>query len=94
MLANSKLLDHSDVSIAFENEAIFDICRNSLKVESPGYSNLNRIIAQFLGSTTFTLRFDGCILIDLAEYQSSLVPYPRAHFIIPSYSPLVPIGTI
>merc|ERR1719321_1642879 len=60
-----------------------------LELESPSYLNLNRVIAQVTSSLTASLRFDGALNVDLNEFQTNLVPYPRVHFMLQSYSPLV-----
>ena len=40
-------------------------------------------------SLTASLRFDGALNVDLNEFQTNLVPYPRVHFMLQAYSPLV-----
>jgi tubulin alpha len=57
-----------------DNEAIYDICKKSLGVASPSFSNLNRLIAQVVSSITASLRFDGSLNVDLNEFQTNLVP--------------------
>ena len=39
-------------------------------------------------SMTASLRFDGALNVDLSEFQTNLVPYPRIHFMLSSYSPI------
>jgi len=41
------------------------------------YTNLNRLIGQIVSSITASLRFDGALNVDLTEFQTNLVPYPR-----------------
>ena len=72
-----------------DNEAIFDICKQRLGVSQPSYSNLNRLIAQVVSSVTASLRFDGSLNVDLNEFQTNLVPYPRIHYPLISYAPVV-----
>lgn len=46
VLSTHSLLEHTDVSVLLDNEAIYDICRRSLDTERPTYTNLNRLISQ------------------------------------------------
>lgn len=72
-----------------DNEAIYDICKKSLDIEKPTYTNLNRLIAQVISSLTASLRFDGALNVDINEFQTNLVPYPRIHFMLCSYAPVI-----
>ena len=38
---------------------------------------LLRLISQIVSSITASLRFDGALNVDLNEFQTNLVPYPR-----------------
>ncbi len=82
-------LEHCDVSFLVDNEAIYDICHNGLEVKRPTYTNLNRLIAQIISSITASLRFDGALNVDLTEFQTNLVPYPRIHYPLATYGPVV-----
>ena len=55
-------------------------CYRNLNIERPTYTNLNRLIGQVVSSITASLRFDGALNVDLNEFQTNLVPYPRIHF--------------
>merc|ERR1719198_1763067 len=72
-----------------DNEAIYDICRRNLNIEQPTYVNLNRIIAQVVSSVTASLRFEGTLNVDFNEFQTNLVPYPRTHFPLATYAPVI-----
>ncbi|CAO3687446.1 unnamed protein product [Umbelopsis vinacea] len=89
ILTTHTTLEHSDVSFMVDNEAIYDICRRNLDIQQPSYSNLNRIIAQVVSSITASLRFDGSLNMDLNEFQTNLVPYPRIHFPLVAYAPII-----
>lgn len=56
VLSTHSLLEHTDVAVMLDNEAVYDICRRSLDIERPTYTNLNRLIAQActLAPATFT----------------------------------------
>ena len=82
-------LEHCDVSFLVDNEAIYDLCKNSLAIDRPTYTSLNRMIAQIISSITASLRFDGALNVDLNEFQTNLVPYPRIHFPLATYSPVI-----
>ena len=72
-----------------DNEALYDICRRNLDIERPTYTNLNRLIAQIISSLTASLRFDGALNVDITEFQTNLVPYPRIHFMLTSFAPVI-----
>ena len=50
ILSTHSLLEHTDVAVMLDNEAIYDICRRSLDIERPTYTNLNRLVAQVRGA--------------------------------------------
>ena len=77
------------MSLVLDNEALYEICSNSLDIESPSYSNINKIISQVASSMTVSLRYNGSLNADLNEFLTNLVPYPRIHFMNASYAPLL-----
>jgi len=89
VLSTHSLLEHTDVAFMLDNEAIYDICKNKLNIQGPTYSHLNRLIAQTLSSLTASLRFEGALNVDINEFQVNLVPYPRVHFLLSSYAPVI-----
>lgn len=89
ILTTHSTIEHSDCTFLVDNEALYDICHHKLGVEHPSYANINRLIAQVLSSLTASLRFEGPLNVDLIEFQTNLVPYPRIHFPIPSLAPII-----
>jgi len=89
VLSTHSLLEHTDVSFMLDNEAIYDICKRQLGIERPSYLNLNRLVAQVISSLTTSLRFNGALNVDINEFQVNLVPYPRIHFLLASYAPII-----
>lgn len=89
VLCSHTMLEHSDVAFMIDNEAMYDICRRNLDIERPTYTNLNRLIAQCISSITASLRFEGQLNVDLTEFQTNLVPYPRISFPLCSFAPVI-----
>ena len=55
----------------------------------PYLHHLNRLIAQVGSFLTAPLCFDGALNVGVAEFQTDLVPYPRIHFMLTSYAPVI-----
>jgi tubulin alpha len=92
LLSTHWLLDHTDVSLVLDNEALYEICQKKLDIKKPSYDNLNRIIAKVVSSMTAALRFDGELNVDMNEFQTNLVPFPRLHFMTTSLAPVISKG--
>lgn len=82
-------LEHSNCAFMVDNEALYDICKRNLNIDRPSHINLNRLVAQVVSSITASLRFQGSLNVDLNEFQTNLVPYPRIHFPLTSYAPVI-----
>jgi len=89
LLTTHHLLDFTEVSMVLDNEAAYDICQNRLRVGRPSYQNINQVISKAISSMTASLRFDGELNVDLNEFQTNLVPFPRLHFMTTGIAPLV-----
>jgi len=89
LLSTHWLLDHTDVSLVLDNEALYEICQKKLDIKRPSYTNLNNIICKVVSSMTAALRFDGELNVDMNEFQTNLVPFPRLHFMTTSLAPVI-----
>ncbi|XMA17584.1 hypothetical protein WAI453_010375 [Rhynchosporium graminicola] len=89
VLSTHSTIENSDCTFLVDNEAVYDICKRNLNIERPNYEHLNRLIAQVVSSITSSLRFDGALNVDLNEFQTNLVPYPRIHYPLISYAPVI-----
>jgi tubulin alpha len=88
LLTTHWLLDHTEVSLLLDNEAIYDLVIKKLEIAHPSYDNLNRLITKVISSMTASLRFGGELNVDLNEFQTNLVPFPRLHFMITALAPI------
>jgi len=91
ILSTHSLLENARICVSLDNEAIYDICHKNLEIKKPTYGNLNQVIAQVISSLTASLRFCGDLNVDLAEFGTNLVPFPRIHFMISSIAPLISV---
>ncbi len=88
-LSIHQLVENADQCYALDNEALYDICARSLKIDKPSYSDLNNLIANAITGTTCSLRFPGQLNCDLRKLGVNLVPFPRLHFFLCGFAPLM-----
>uniref|UniRef100_T1HGX2 Tubulin alpha chain n=1 Tax=Rhodnius prolixus TaxID=13249 RepID=T1HGX2_RHOPR len=89
VLAVHHSIDYTNCTFLADNEAMYDICQRMLRADRPTYSTLNRLLAQAVSSITASLRFKGSLNADFVDFQTNLVPYPRIHFPVMSYAPII-----
>ncbi|KAA6398688.1 MAG: putative Tubulin alpha chain [Streblomastix strix] len=89
VLSTHSLLEHTDVAVMLDNDAIYDIYRRSLDIERPTYTNLNRLIGLFISSLTASFRFVDALNIDMTEFQTKIVPNPLLHYTLSSQTPVI-----
>ena len=89
ILTTHNTLKHSDCAFKLVNEAIYNICRCNLDIDRPTYTNVNRLIGQIVSYITAFLGFDSTLNVDLTEFQTNLVPYPRIHLPLVTYAPVI-----
>ncbi|KAF9007507.1 beta-tubulin 2 tubb2 [Cyathus striatus] len=87
MLSIHQLVDSSDLTVCIDNEALYDICVRTLKNKTPEFQNLNNLISRVMCGVSTSLRFPGQLNGDLRKLAMNLIPFPRLHFLIPSYAP-------
>merc|ERR1712110_1334199 len=89
VLSSHQLLENSDETFIIDNEALYNIAHNVLKISSPTYTELNSLIAKACCGITSSLRFPGKLNGDLRKLGVNLVPFPRLHFFLISQAPLL-----
>jgi len=93
VLSTNALLSETDSVIMLDNQAIYNLLSEHLNIEAPNYTNVNRLIAQLISSSTISMRFSGGSLnTNLQEFHTNLIPFKDLHFLVPSLSPLIDIN--
>ncbi|KDQ09899.1 hypothetical protein BOTBODRAFT_36712 [Botryobasidium botryosum FD-172 SS1] len=93
LLSVHQLIDNSDLTVCIDNEALYDTAVRISGNKSPEFTHLNELIAQIMAGVSTSLRFPGQLNGDLRKISLNLIPFPRLHFLAPSYSPLVTSGS-
>ncbi|KAG9010258.1 Tubulin beta-2 chain [Tulasnella sp. JGI-2019a] len=91
VLSMNQLVETSDLTFCLDNEALHKISAR-LGGKTTEFSQLNNIVAQVMAGVSTSLRFPGLLNGDLRKVGMNLVPFPRLHFLAPSYAPIVPPG--
>ncbi|EIJ88161.1 tubulin beta [Nematocida parisii] len=92
-LSIHQLVENSDETFCIDNEALYDICFNTLKLPNPGYNDLNRLVSVVMSGITTTLRFPGQLNADLRKLAVNMIPFPRLHFFMVGFAPLTAQGS-
>lgn len=87
-LAINCLLEKADEVMVIDNEALYQICHNTLKNKNPTFRDLNHLVSAAMSGTTCCLRFPGQVNSDLRKLGVNLIPFPRLHFFQIGYAPL------
>lgn len=92
-LSVHQLVENSDEVMVLDNEALYDICFRTLKLENPAYGDLNHLVSAAMSGTTCCLRFPGQLNSDLRKLAVNLIPFPRLHFFMLGFAPLTSRGS-
>ncbi|KAJ7645482.1 beta-tubulin 1 tubb1 [Mycena polygramma] len=92
-LSVHQLVENSDETFCIDNEALYDICFRTLKLQTPTHDDLNGLVSSVMSGITTCLRFPGQLNSDLRKLAVNLVPFPRLHFFMPGIAPLTATGS-
>ncbi|KAI0694645.1 beta-tubulin 2 [Cerioporus squamosus] len=87
LLSVHQLVENSDMTMCIDNEALYDVTQRTRKIKQPSFDDLNNVVAQVMCGVSTSLRFPGQLNGDLRKLAMNLVPFPRLHFLMPSYAP-------
>eukprot|EP00484_Ammonia_sp_Unknown_P031068 CAMPEP_0197030650 /NCGR_PEP_ID=MMETSP1384-20130603/9839_1 /TAXON_ID=29189 /ORGANISM="Ammonia sp." /LENGTH=488 /DNA_ID=CAMNT_0042460037 /DNA_START=251 /DNA_END=1717 /DNA_ORIENTATION=- len=90
VLTLKRLILNSDSTVVIDNTSLHRIADERLQLNNAiSFSETNAIISNVMAASTTTLRYPGYMNNDLIGLIASLVPTPRAHFLMTSFTPLV-----
>lgn len=92
-LSIHQLVENADETFCIDNEALYDICFRTLKLSNPGYGDLNHLVSLVMSGVTTSLRFPGQLNADLRKLAVNMIPFPRLHFFVVGFAPLIAVGT-
>ncbi|KAL4135534.1 hypothetical protein QTP88_007140 [Uroleucon formosanum] len=92
-LSVHQLMENTDQTYCIDNEALYDICFRTLKLNTPTYGDLNHLVSAVMCGVTTCFRFPGQLNTDLRKLSVNMVPFPRLHFFITGFAPLTSRGS-
>ncbi|XP_076766638.1 tubulin beta-4B chain-like [Xylocopa sonorina] len=85
----SRSIEFTDGTFCIENRAMHRICTRILNLPAATFGDANHLISGCMSAVTACFRFPGRSNADLNKLQVNLVPFPRLHFFVPGYAPLL-----
>lgn len=73
--------------VVLDNGALTRIAADRLHVMNPSFEQTNQLVSTVMSASTTTLRYPGYMHNDLVGIVASLIPTPRCHFLMTSYTP-------
>lgn len=74
--------------VVLDNGALSRIAAaHRLHVQEPSFQQTNQLVSTVMSASTTTLRYPGYMHNDLVGIVASLIPTPRCHFLMTSYTP-------
>ncbi|KAL4869777.1 hypothetical protein BDV12DRAFT_208280 [Aspergillus spectabilis] len=87
LLAMRRLTQNADSVVVLDNGALSRIVADRLHVQEPSFQQTNQLVSTVMSASTTTLRYPGYMHNDLVGIIASLIPTPRSHFLLTSYTP-------
>lgn len=89
LLAMKRLSQNADCVAVLDNAALMRIVADRLHVQNASFSQTNQLVSTVMSASTATLRYPGYMHNDLVSIIASLIPTPRCHFLMTSYTPFM-----
>uniref|UniRef100_A0ACB8EPB8 Uncharacterized protein n=1 Tax=Sphaerodactylus townsendi TaxID=933632 RepID=A0ACB8EPB8_9SAUR len=88
-----QLVENTGETYCIHNKALYDICFHTLKLTTPTYGNLNRLVSATMSGVTTCLWFPGQLNAALCRLAVNMVTFSRLHFFMPGFAPLISRGS-
>lgn len=88
ILCMNTLTEVVDNVLAINNESLYNICSNNLKIDFPTYGIINSIVGTAMSGITSSFRFLSESVTDLRKMSVNLTPFPRLHYFTIAEAPL------
>ena len=86
ILTLKRLALNSDCVVVLDNTALDRIAGE--KFQQTSFEHINSLVSTVMAASTTTLRYPGYMNNDLVGLLASLIPTPRCHFLMTSYTPI------
>ncbi|RFU29360.1 hypothetical protein B7463_g6953, partial [Scytalidium lignicola] len=87
LLSMRRLTQNADSVVVLDNGALSRIAADRLHVQEPSFQQTNQLVSTVMSASTTPLRYPGYMHNDLVSIVASLIPTPRCHFLMTSYTP-------
>ncbi|KAI9835076.1 MAG: hypothetical protein M1819_002628 [Sarea resinae] len=87
LLAMRRLTQNADSVVVLDNGALSRIAADRLHVQEPSFQQTNQLVSTVMSASTTPLRYPGYMHNDLVGIIAALIPTPRCHFLMTSYTP-------
>ncbi|RKO84380.1 tubulin gamma chain [Blyttiomyces helicus] len=87
LLSLKRLTLNADSVVVLDNAALNRIAVDRLHIPNPTFAQTNQLVSTVMSASTTTLRYPGYMNNDLVGLIASLIPTPRCHFLMTSYTP-------
>ncbi|KAF7713145.1 Gamma tubulin [Penicillium ucsense] len=93
LLSMRRLTQDADSVVVLDNGALSRIVADRLHMrpgsvdDTTNFDQTNQLVSTVMSASTATLRYPGYMHNDLAGIIASLIPTPRCHFLLTSYTP-------
>lgn len=77
VLSIHHLIEGTDEVYCMDNEALYYICTNTLRLSQASLPDMNYLISSVMSGITTCIRFPGQLNTDLRKIAVNMIPFPR-----------------